>query len=92
MYFFPEAAVQAVLASGMRAAIGMIAIDFPTAYASDADDYLAKGLALRDDYNPHPLLSFCFAPHAPLYSERPRIRENSYLCRAARFAHPYSSA
>ena len=65
MYFFPEAAVQAVLASGMRAAIGMIAIDFPTAYASDADDYLAKGLALRDDYNPHPLLSFCFAPHAP---------------------------
>jgi 5-methylthioadenosine/S-adenosylhomocysteine deaminase len=65
MYFFPEAAVQAVLASGMRAAVGMIAIDFPTAYASDADDYLAKGLALRDDYNPHPLLSFCFAPHAP---------------------------
>ncbi|MBA4143832.1 MAG: TRZ/ATZ family hydrolase [Nitrosospira sp.] len=65
MYFFPEAAVEAVLASGMRATIGMIAIDFPTAYASDADDYLAKGLALRDAYNAHPLLSFCFAPHAP---------------------------
>jgi 5-methylthioadenosine/S-adenosylhomocysteine deaminase len=65
MYFFPEASVQAVLASGMRAAVGMITIDFPTAYASDADDYLAKGLALRDAYNPHPLLSFCFAPHAP---------------------------
>jgi 5-methylthioadenosine/S-adenosylhomocysteine deaminase len=65
MYFFPEASIQAVLASGMRAAIGMIIIDFPTAYASDADDYLAKGLALRDDYSHHPLLSFCFAPHAP---------------------------
>ncbi|WON74652.1 TRZ/ATZ family hydrolase [Nitrosospira sp. Is2] len=65
MYFFPEASVRAVLASGMRAAIGMITIDFPTAYASDADDYLAKGLALRDAYNPHALLSFCFAPHAP---------------------------
>jgi 5-methylthioadenosine/S-adenosylhomocysteine deaminase len=65
MYFFPEASIQAVLASGMRAAVGMIIIDFPTAYASDADDYLAKGLALRDDYNHHPLLSFCFAPHAP---------------------------
>lgn len=65
MYFFPEASVQAVLTSGMRAAVGMITIDFPTAYASDADDYLAKGLALRDAYNPHPLLSFCFAPHAP---------------------------
>ena len=65
MYFFPDASVQAVLTSGMRAAVGMITIDFPTTYASDADDYLAKGLALRDAYNPHPLLSFCFAPHAP---------------------------
>ncbi|MDN5882982.1 MAG: TRZ/ATZ family hydrolase [Nitrosospira sp.] len=65
MYFFPEASAQAVLTSGMRAAVGMIIIDFPTAYASDADDYLAKGLALRDDYSHYPLLSFCFAPHAP---------------------------
>ncbi|MEO6823725.1 MAG: TRZ/ATZ family hydrolase [Nitrosospira sp.] len=65
MYFFPEASAQAVLAAGMRATIGMIVIDFPTPYASDADDYLAKGLALRDEYGRHPLLSFCFAPHAP---------------------------
>ncbi len=65
MYFFPDASVQAVLTSGMRAAIGMIVIDFPTAYASDADDYLAKGLALRDRCRHHPLVSFCFAPHAP---------------------------
>ncbi len=65
MYFFPEAGAEAVLASGMRAALGMIAIDFPTAYASDADDYLAKGLALRDKFRQHTLLSFCFAPHAP---------------------------
>jgi 5-methylthioadenosine/S-adenosylhomocysteine deaminase len=65
MYFYPEATARAAVASGMRASIGMIAIDFPTAYASDADDYLAKGLALRDEYSRHPLLSFCFAPHAP---------------------------
>ncbi|MDR4517976.1 MAG: TRZ/ATZ family hydrolase [Nitrosomonas sp.] len=65
MYFFPEAIAQAALDIGMRASIGMIAIDFPTAYASDADDYLAKGMALRDTQHPNPLLSFCFAPHAP---------------------------
>ncbi len=65
MYFFPEAAAEAALAAGMRAAIGMIAIDFPTAYASDADDYLATGLALRDRLRHEPLLSFCLAPHAP---------------------------
>lgn len=65
MYFFPQAAVEAALEAGMRGSFGMIVIDFPTAYASDPDDYLAKGLALRDRYRGHPLLSFCLAPHAP---------------------------
>lgn len=65
MYFFPEATAEAIIQSEMRSAIGLIVIDFPTAYASDADDYLAKGLSLRDRYHQHPLLSFCFAPHAP---------------------------
>ncbi|MCK5435795.1 MAG: amidohydrolase family protein, partial [Nitrosomonadaceae bacterium] len=65
MYYFPEASAKAALTVGMRAAIGMIVIDFPTSYASDADDYLAKGLAMRDEYRQHRLLSFCFAPHAP---------------------------
>ena len=65
MYFFPEAAVEATLASGMRGAFGMIVIDVPTAYASDPDDYLAKGLALRDRYRDNSRISFCLAPHAP---------------------------
>ena len=65
MYFFPEAAAQAVLQAGMRANLGMVVIDFPTNYASDADDYLAKGLALRDRLRHEELLSFCLAPHAP---------------------------
>ncbi|MEI8385421.1 MAG: TRZ/ATZ family hydrolase [Nitrosomonadaceae bacterium] len=65
MYFFPEASAQAALDAGMRASIGMMVINTPTAYASDADDYLAKGLSLRDRYQSHPLLSFCLAPHAP---------------------------
>lgn len=65
MYFFPEAAARAAIAAGMRAALGMIVVDFPSPYASDARDYLSKGLALRDALREHPLLSFCFAPHAP---------------------------
>ena len=65
MYFFPEAAAQAALDAGMRAALGIIVIEFPSAYAADPDDYLAKGLALRDRHRDHPLLSFCLAPHAP---------------------------
>lgn len=65
MYMFPEAAARAAVETGMRAAIGMIALEFPTPYASDAQDYLAKGIAMRDEWNVHPLLSFCLAPHAP---------------------------
>lgn len=65
MYFFPKAAGEAFLQAGMRATLGMIVLEFPSAYASDADDYLAKGLALRDELKDEPLLAFAFAPHAP---------------------------
>lgn len=65
MYFFPHDAARAAIDCGMRAAIGMIVIDFPSAYAADAQDYLSKGLAFRDRMKSEPLLSFCFAPHAP---------------------------
>ena len=65
MYFFPEAAARAVTTSGIRAVIGLALLEFPTAYASDADDYLAKGLAARDALRTQPLLHFALAPHAP---------------------------
>jgi 5-methylthioadenosine/S-adenosylhomocysteine deaminase len=65
MYFFPEASLEAALACGMRSAHGIIVIEFPSAYASDAADYLRKGLALRDRYRDEPLASFTLAPHAP---------------------------
>jgi len=65
MYFFPEMAGRAAIESGMRASLGIILIEFPTAYAADAQDYLHKGLAMRDDLKHEPLLSFCMAPHAP---------------------------
>jgi 5-methylthioadenosine/S-adenosylhomocysteine deaminase len=65
MYFFPEAALEAARAAGMRVALGIIVIEFPSAYASDAADYLRKGLALRDREGEDPLVSFCLAPHAP---------------------------
>lgn len=65
MYFFPEAAARACTTAGMRAALGMVIIDFPTRYAGDPDAYLHRGLAMRDAQQDNPLLSFCLAPHAP---------------------------
>lgn len=65
MYFYPKATAEAARTAGIRAAIGLISMDFPTPYAADADDYLAKGLAARDELRDEDLLSFCLAPHAP---------------------------
>lgn len=65
MYFFPASAAIAVQQAGLRAALGLVVLEFPTHYASDAADYLAKGLAMRDAWRDNPLLSFCLAPHAP---------------------------
>ncbi|THF64243.1 TRZ/ATZ family hydrolase [Pseudothauera rhizosphaerae] len=65
MYFFPDAAAEAFDHAGMRAVLGAVVIDFPTPYASDADDYLRKGLAVRDRWRGHPRIGFTLAPHAP---------------------------
>lgn len=65
MYFFPDAAAEAFERVGMRALIGMVVIEFPTAYASGPDDYLSKGLAVRDQWKDNPRIQFCLAPHAP---------------------------
>jgi 5-methylthioadenosine/S-adenosylhomocysteine deaminase len=65
MYFFPEATARAALRAGMRASLGIIAVEFPSAYAADANGYLHKGLATRDAYQGEATLSFCLAPHAP---------------------------
>ncbi|HYC35182.1 MAG TPA: TRZ/ATZ family hydrolase [Usitatibacter sp.] len=65
MYFFPEATARAALRAGIRACLGIIAIEFPSAYAADAAGYLKKGLAMRDAYRGEATLSFSLAPHAP---------------------------
>lgn len=65
MYFYPDAAAEAFDRAGMRAVIGVTVLEFPTPYASDADDYLRKGLAARDKWRKHPRIGFSLAPHAP---------------------------
>jgi 5-methylthioadenosine/S-adenosylhomocysteine deaminase len=65
MYFFPDAAARAYLASGMRAMLGLPVLDFPTPYAADADGYLQAGLAARDGWKNELRIAFSLAPHAP---------------------------
>lgn len=65
MYFYPQATADAALQAGIRAQLGLVVLEFPTAYAADADDYIQKGLEARDSWRNSPLLTSSMAPHAP---------------------------
>ncbi|RTZ59731.1 MAG: TRZ/ATZ family hydrolase [Gammaproteobacteria bacterium] len=65
MYFFPDVSAQVCEQAGMRAVVGLIVIDFPSAWAGDWRDYLRKGMALHESLRNSSLVSCAFAPHAP---------------------------
>jgi len=65
MYFYPDVTGRAADAAGIRAVLGLIAIDFPSAWAANGDEYLHKGLQVHDQFRNHPLIHTAFAPHAP---------------------------
>jgi Cytosine deaminase and related metal-dependent hydrolases len=65
MYFFPEITAQRVIQQGIRASIGLILIEFPSAWAENSEAYLHKGQALYQQLREQPLITTPFAPHAP---------------------------
>jgi 5-methylthioadenosine/S-adenosylhomocysteine deaminase len=65
MYYYPDVTGEVAAEAGMRVALGMIALDFPTAWARDADEYIRKGLEVHDRFKGEPLVTTTFAPHAP---------------------------
>jgi len=65
MYYFPDQTAAVADLAGIRASLGLIMLDFPTIWASDPEEYLAKGLALHDQLQNHARLTTAFAPHAP---------------------------
>jgi 5-methylthioadenosine/S-adenosylhomocysteine deaminase len=73
MYFFPEVTATVARDCGIRACVGLIALDFPTAYARNLDEYLAKGLALHAALQAEPRLHTAFAPHAPYTVSAPAL-------------------
>lgn len=65
MYFFPNVAASVAQNAGMRCQITFPIFDFPTAWGLDADDYIRKGLIVRDDFKHSTLINAVFGPHAP---------------------------
>lgn len=65
MYFFPDQVAKAAQQAGMRAQITSPVLDFPTAWAQDAEEYIHKALAVHDDFRSSDLITIGFGPHAP---------------------------
>ncbi|MCK9502878.1 MAG: TRZ/ATZ family hydrolase [Porticoccaceae bacterium] len=74
MYFFPDQVAEASRDLGMRSQVAFPIINFATAWARDGDDYIHKGLALRDSFKGNDLVTIAFGPHAP-YTVEDRLFE-----------------
>ena len=78
MYFFPDATAAVAGEIGLRASVGLIVFDFPTAWAQNWEEYIHRGLEVHDRLRGDPLVTAVFAPHAPYtVSDAPlrRVRE-----------------
>lgn len=65
MYFFPDEVAGVAHGAGIRCQIAFPILEFPSAWAKNADDYINKGLNLHDEYRSHPLIQVNFGTHAP---------------------------
>ena len=65
MYFFPDAAGEVVREAGIRAVLGLIVLEVPTAWARDPASYLSRGLEVHEAFRDDGLVHTAFAPHAP---------------------------
>ena len=65
MYFFPDAVGEVAREAGIRAVLGLIVLEVPTAWAPDPASYLSRGLEVHEAFRRDDLVTTAFAPHAP---------------------------
>jgi 5-methylthioadenosine/S-adenosylhomocysteine deaminase len=65
MHLWPDVVAQTAAAAHMRASVGLVVTEAATRWAGTADEYIDRGMHLRDQYKGDPLISTHFAPHAP---------------------------
>jgi len=79
MYYFPEDIIDVACHARIRICCGLTVLEFATAYAADADEYIGKGLEVRDQYKDDGRVHFMFAPHAPYtVSDKTLMRIRTY--------------
>ena len=79
MYFFPDIAAQALRSAGLRTQVVFPIMNVPTAWASDAREYLDKGLALRDHFRNDDLIDVGLGPHSTYTVDEPLLSTTATL-------------
>jgi 5-methylthioadenosine/S-adenosylhomocysteine deaminase len=74
MHLFPEVTAQAASAAKIRACIGLPVADAPSQWAGSANECLAKGIALHDEYRDDPLITTALAPDLDASSDETLLR------------------
>lgn len=64
-FFFHDTAAETVIATGIRANIGLWVGDVPTAWGKNEAEYFAKMEATLNRASPHPRVTWSIAPHSP---------------------------
>lgn len=75
MYYYPDVVANVAQDYGIRAVVGLIIIEFPTAWAQSADEYIRRGIRVHDEVRNLELVSTAFAPHAPYTVSDPSLRK-----------------
>ncbi len=79
MYFYPNVVAKTAQEMGIRAFVGMIVIDFPSAWAASVDEYFDKGMLVHDEVRALSRVNTTMAPHAPYtVSDDPLVKVRTY--------------
>ncbi len=65
MHLWPEVVARTAAEVHMRICVGLVVTDAESRWAATADEYIEKGMSLRDEYRGDPLVTSHLAPHAP---------------------------
>ena len=65
MYFFPDVVGEVARDVGIRAVLGLIVLEVPTAWAGDRNSYFSRGLEVHETFRGDALVATALAPHAP---------------------------
>ena len=65
MHLWPEVVAQTAAELHMRASVGLVVTEAATTWATTANEYIDRGMHLRDQYKGDPLITTHFAPQAP---------------------------